>query len=197
MAQKPNPLPSPSPPRSGDAWRFRTAGDVPPGVTPAEVRTIANSVIEEAEILHASLKAGSVAQIVVAIIAIVGLLYLLKFVMATILLALLLAFILEPLVHQLTRISLPRSAAALIVVVLAAATAGGVGYFLFDRLGDFATELPKYSERIERALARIQEPVSKLESTTRALTPPPIGDKEPVPVEIRQSARLFSYVGGQ
>jgi hypothetical protein len=75
---------------------------------------IASSVIEEAEILHASLRAGSVAQIVVAMIAIVGFLYLLKFVMVTILLALLLAFILEPLAHQLTRISLPRPAAALI-----------------------------------------------------------------------------------
>ena len=41
------------------------------------------AVIEEAEILHASIRAGSVAQIVVAGIAVIGLLYLLKVVMAT------------------------------------------------------------------------------------------------------------------
>jgi len=51
---------------------------------------------EEAEVLHASIKAGSVAQIVVAVIAVVGLIYLLKLVMVTTLTALLLAFILEP-----------------------------------------------------------------------------------------------------
>src|SRR5438445_13469858 len=38
---------------------------------------------EEAEVLHASIKAGSVAQIVVAVIAVVGLIYLLKLVMVT------------------------------------------------------------------------------------------------------------------
>src|SRR5438445_10527769 len=38
---------------------------------------------EEAEVLHASIKAGSVAQIVVAMIAVVGLIYLLKLVMVT------------------------------------------------------------------------------------------------------------------
>jgi hypothetical protein len=112
--QDADPLPGPSSPRVGDAWPLTKTGVVPSGATPSKVGVIASSVIEEAEILHASLRAGSVAQIVVAIIAIVGFLYLLKFVMVTILLALLLAFILEPLAHQLTRISLPRPAAALI-----------------------------------------------------------------------------------
>src|SRR5271165_1637940 len=56
------------------------------------------AVIEEAEILHASIRAGSVAQIVVASIAVIGLLYLLKVVIVTTLVAMLLAFVLEPLV---------------------------------------------------------------------------------------------------
>src|SRR5439155_4217227 len=63
-----------------------------------------NAVIEEAEILHASIKAGTVAQIVVAVIAVIGLLYLLKLVMVTTLVAILLAFVLEPLVGRLPRI---------------------------------------------------------------------------------------------
>jgi hypothetical protein len=44
---------------------------------------------EEAEVLQASIKAGSVAQIVVAVIAVIGLIYLLKFVLITILVSVL------------------------------------------------------------------------------------------------------------
>ena len=99
-----------------------------PGRRKPEVKAIAGSaLIEEAEILHASLKAGSVAQIVVAIIAIVGLLYLLKFVMVTVLIAMLLAFVLEPLVHLLNSIAIPRAAGAFMVVVLAARAGGRRG----------------------------------------------------------------------
>jgi predicted PurR-regulated permease PerM len=155
---------------------------------------VANSVIEETEILHASLKAGSIAQIVVAIIAVLGLLYLLKFVMVTILLALLLAFVLEPFVHQLSRIFIPRAAGALIAVVLAVGLAGGISYLFVGRLGDFATELPKYSERIQRTLSHIQEPMRKLEKSTRPIAASATNSREPVPVEIQEEPTFSRIV---
>jgi hypothetical protein len=52
---------------------------------PSEGDAVA-AVVEEAELLHASVKIGSVAQIVVAFIAVIGLIYLLKLVLVTILL---------------------------------------------------------------------------------------------------------------
>jgi predicted PurR-regulated permease PerM len=158
-----------------------------PGHPKPEVKAIACSAfIEEAEILHASLRAGSVAQIVVAIIAIVGLVYLLKFVMVTVLIAMLLAFILEPLVHLLTSIAIPRAAGAFMAVVLAAGLAGGVGYFLCGRLGAFLAELPKDSDRIQRALEHIQAPMSKLERNARSMTTSSISGKQPIPVRIEE-----------
>src|SRR5204863_5757417 len=90
---------------------------------------VAYAVIEEAEILHASVKAGSVAQVVVAAIAVLGLIYLLKLVLVTTLSAMLLAFILEPLVCRLTRIGIPRAIAALCAVVLMVTLAVGLTYF--------------------------------------------------------------------
>ena len=86
-------------------------------------RAIVPASEEEAEVLHASIKAGSVAQIVVAVIAVVGLIYLLKLVMVTTLSAMLLAFILEPLVSGLNRLRVPRAAGALLAVVLTLALA--------------------------------------------------------------------------
>src|SRR2546430_10734736 len=100
---------------------------------------------EEAEVLHASIKAGSVAQIVVAVIAVVGLIYLLKLVMVTTLSAMLLAFILEPLVSGLNRLHIPRPAGALLAVLLTLGLAGAPGHFFFHPAGEFATALPKKS----------------------------------------------------
>src|SRR5580700_2730921 len=95
------------------------------------------AVIEEAEILHASIRAGSVAQIVVAGIAVIGLLYLLKVVMVTTLVAILLAFVLEPLVDWLARIRIPRPAGALIAVALMLFLAGNLTFFFYNRAVDF------------------------------------------------------------
>jgi len=62
------------------------------------------AIEEEQEVLHASVRSASVAQMVIAIIAVLGLFYLAKPVLVTICTSLLIAFILEPLVALLMRI---------------------------------------------------------------------------------------------
>ena len=55
--------------------------------------------------------------------------------------------VLEPIVQQLSRISVPRPAGAFIAIFLTAALAIGIGYALVGQLRHFASELPKYSAR--------------------------------------------------
>ena len=153
--------------------------------------SIASSVIEEAEVLHASLKAGSIAQIVVAIIAVVGLLYLLKFVMVTALVALLIAFILESLVDRLSRTGLPRAASSLLAMVFLGAFVCAMGYFFLNRAVDFAEALPNYSQRIQLSLRKVQEPLTKLDKSAHSMVAPSAVGPEPVPVEVQQ-APIFS-----
>src|SRR5947208_15546448 len=84
------------------------------GQSPDSVQTqteVAAAVIEEAEILHASVKAGSVAQVVVAAIAVLGIIYFLKLVLVTAFSVMLLAFILEPLFGRFNRLGIIRSIA--------------------------------------------------------------------------------------
>src|SRR3989440_2538800 len=128
---------------------------------------------EEAEVLHASIKAGSVAQIVVAVIAVVGLIYLLKLVMVTTLSAMLLAFILEPLVSGLNRLRVPRAAGALLAVVLTLALAGASSYFFYQRPVDFATEFPQNSREIRATLAKVRTETKKIEDSTRSVIAAP------------------------
>jgi len=146
---------------------------------------VAAAVIEEAEILHASVKAGSVAQVVVAAIAVLGLIYLLKLVLVTTLSAMLLAFILEPLVDWLTRIGIPRAIASLLAVVLMVTLAVGLTYFFYNRGVDFTTQLPKYSGKIRSVLGNLRAQTNKIEESTRNVIASKDG-KQPIPVQVRR-----------
>ena len=154
----------------------------------------AAAIEEEAEVLHASIKAGSVAQIVVAVIAVVGLIYLLKLVMVTTLAAMLLAFILEPLVSGLNKMRLPRPAGALFAVVLTLALAGALSYFFYQRATDFATELPKYSGKIRTTLAKVRTETKKIEDSTRSVIAAPKDGQKAVPVEVQEAPALTRVV---
>lgn len=161
----------------------------------AAITGMATSVIEEAEVLHGSLKAGSVAQIVIAIIATVALLYFLKFVLVTIFLALLLAFVLEPLVSQLRRIAIPRAIGAMAAIIIAAIVVGSLGCFLYSQVASFSSELPQYSARIRQSLEKIQAPIKRLENNTQSATSVAGNSQAVVPVQIQEpplSHFLFS-----
>ena len=149
---------------------------------------------EDAEILQASIKAGSVAQIVVAVIAVVGLIYLLKLVLVTTLSSVLLAFVLEPLVSRLARIRIPRAVGALLAVALMVGLAGGLTYFFYSRAVDFATQLPKYSGKIRSSLADLRAQTSKIEESTRSVIASPNGGKPPMAVEIREAPGLSNLI---
>jgi len=149
---------------------------------------------EEAEVLHASIKAGSVAQIVVAVIAVVGLIYLLKLVMVTTLSAMLLAFILEPLVSGLNRLRLPRPAGALVAVLMTLALAGALSYFFYQRAVDFATDFPKYSGKIRTTLAKVRTETKKIEDSTRSVMATPKEGQKAVPVEVQEAPALSRVV---
>jgi predicted PurR-regulated permease PerM len=154
----------------------------------------------EEEVLQASIRAGSVAQMVVASIAVIGLIYLLKLVMITTLFSILLAFILEPLVEALSRIRVPRAAGALIAVLLMVAIALTLGYFFYNRAVDFATELPKYSSKIRDTVSKLRNQATKIEETTRSVVHPELdGKKKPLAVEVQEPSgisRLLAQSSG-
>jgi len=160
----------------------------------SEADAAAAVVSEEVDVLHASIKAGTIAQIVIAIIAAIGLIYLLKLVLSTIFIAVLLAFLIDPLVKQFSRIRIPRSLAALIAVVSLITLALGLTYFFYSRAVDFATELPKYSGRIHSTVAGLREQASKIEQSTRSVIASPKAERKPVPVEIQETPGLSRVI---
>ena len=190
-------------PRSASKEWNGAAGQITSvALAPADARANAiekEEAKEEAELLHAYIKAGSVAQIVVAVIAVIGLIYLLKVVLLTTLTAMLLAFTMEPMVKQLRRIRVPRAVGALVAVLLMVALAVALSHFFYSRAVDFATELPKYSGKIRSEIASFRAQTSKIEESTRSVISSPRLGKQPVAVEVQESpglSRLISAGAG-
>jgi len=149
---------------------------------------------EEAEVLQASIKAGSVAQIVVAVIAVIALIYLLKLVLITTLVSVLLAFVLEPIVSGLARIRIPRAAGALFAVALLIALAGGLTSFFYGRAVDFARQLPRYSGKIQSAVADLRAQTRQIEEGTRSVIASPRTGKAPLAVEVQEAPGLSRVI---
>ncbi len=140
---------------------------------------------DEVETLHASIKAGTIAQIVVAVIATIGLIYLLKLVLVTALASMLIAYVLEPPVAGLARLRVPRSIGALVVVTAIVVLAAGACYFSYNRALDFTSELPQYSAALRDTVGTFRAKADKLAEQARAVVEPKTRQK-PIPVQIEQ-----------
>jgi predicted PurR-regulated permease PerM len=156
---------------------------------------VANGTAEEnVEIIKGSIQAGAVAQVVIATAAAIGLIYLLKPVFITVLVATLLAFCLEPVVLALERLRVPRPAGAAIALLLLLGLSGALIFFFYNRAIDFAEELPKFSEQIREDVEKFQAQAQKFEDSTRSVLPSQEGKKQPIPVQVQEPRGLAKLI---
>jgi predicted PurR-regulated permease PerM len=164
--------------------------DSPQPVIPAG----AEQAAEEVEVLQATIKIGTVAQIVTALIAVIGLLYLLKLVLVTILASILLAYVLEPAVALLVRWRFPRWLGAGVVVSFAVVLAFGLVYFSYNRAVDFGNELPQYTATLRRTVGSLRSDADKLANQARSVVDPPKDHDKPVSVRIDQPQGIVQMI---
>ncbi len=112
-----------------------------------------------------------VGQTIVAVAVVLTLCYVAKIVLVTLLVAVLTAFMLEPLVGFLEGRKLPRPVGALLAVFLLGALLYGGMYFGYNRASAFVQNLPQYSSRIRAAVVRFREQAQKLKQTTATVLP--------------------------
>ena len=94
---------------------------------------------------------STVAQRIIAVGVLFAFLYWASSIVMTLMLAVLLAYFLDPAVVCLERIHVPRALGALVVLLLAIAAVGAVGYLLVNRAQSFASAWPRYSAVLSRA----------------------------------------------
>ena len=139
-------------------------------------------------------------------VSVIAALYFGKDILLPITVAVLLSFVLSPLVGTLRRLRIPRVLAVVFSVGLALAIIGGVGALLGSQIVEVAGDLPLYQTTIEKkvdvlrtaTLGRIADVASRFRGSvgqTGQISPPPAPpageqaarpEQTPVPVEVRQ-----------
>jgi predicted PurR-regulated permease PerM len=117
--------------------------------------------------------------------------------------AVLLTFLLSPLVIRLMRIGLPKALAIIATVTFAFAVIGAIGWIVTTQVISLVSELPNYEENIQRKVATLKQPqmpgfVSRMagmvENLQREIEAPSAEkqaeqearpEEKPVPVEVR------------
>ena len=148
---------------------------------------------------------GGMAGAVVAAI-IIGALYVGREVFIPIALAILLSFVLAPLVRLLQRLHVPRAAAVLLVVLSAFAGIFAIGGLIASELSQLAGDLPRYEftmqekirslrgttaasgtlQRAGEVLQDLQQELNKPQPGAGPETRSPGQEGKPIPVEVRQ-----------
>jgi len=131
---------------------------------------VINGSTAEGEMLS-NIASGSIAQIVVAVAAVLALCYVAKLPLITLMIAILLTFVLAPLVDRLERWRVPRFLGSLLAVGLLLACLYGLAYFSYAKAIDFVDQLPKYSENIRHSTLGFRKQAEKIEATREAVIP--------------------------
>ena len=145
---------------------------------------------QEAEIpgdLLTHVATGSAAQVVIAVVIVLAVCYVAKLVMITIASALLLAFVLEPIVWHLQRWRVPRAAGSFIALTLLLGSVYGVCHFSYNKAITFLDDLPKYSYKIRETLLQFRQHTEQLQKTTETMLPESEQEREVVKVRAQST----------
>ena len=138
------------------------------------------------------IRRNSAANTVLALVAIGAALHYAQMVWVVTFVAVLLAFVLEPLVTLLQRVRLPRSVSALLALLAVAAVLYGISYVFYSRAVQFAHQLPKYS-------AEIRQVIDKFTEKERALTAPAqaaaSSNNQKQVIEVNQQPSVWNTIG--
>lgn len=119
-------------------------------------------------------------QRIIALGIVFAFLYFASNVVITLLLAVLLAYFLDPVVAFLERIYIPRALGALLVLLAVTAMVGGLGYLVTDRAEQFLADWPRYSATLRHVTTAFDRQISTMEKQFEAISPAPEKGRVPV-----------------
>ena len=148
--------------------------------------------------------------ILASLLIVLVLLYWTRMVLMPVAVAILLTFVLDPLVSVLQRPGLPRMPAVILVVVVTFSLLGGIGWVVTWQFSALANELPQHTENLKHKLAdlrdmghggvieKVQQTIEEVLSERRQAPPARSGGlsgtepERPVPVVVQGPSVLWS-----
>ena len=126
---------------------------------------------------------------------VIAILYLGRLFFITSLIALTIAFILEPFVALLMRIRFPRSLASFVVCSIALALLYVIGLGAYSQLSGLYDELPKYGQRIGDLVDGVQQKITAMEDQTYKVVVPARQRQEEERRKIQEQAQAAAKKG--
>jgi predicted PurR-regulated permease PerM len=142
-------------------------------------------------------------QRIIAAAIVFAFLYFAADVVVTLLLAVLIAYFLDPVVGILERIRIPRALGALFVLLGVTALVSGLGYLVVIRAEQFLADWPRYSGALRHVTTAFDRELTILEKGVEAISPAPEKGRtsprtvEPPPVRewlLRGAGSLYSVL---
>lgn len=132
---------------------------------------------------------------IVALGVVIAILYFGRAIFITSLVAVMFAFILEPMVTLLVRIRFPRALASFVVCASALAAIYLIGMGAYSQVAGLVTELPNYTQRVGDLVENVRDRVEALEQRTYQLVvPAPRKPAAPAPEPPRRKRRTAEAV---
>jgi predicted PurR-regulated permease PerM len=145
--------------------------------------------------VHEELRKATITQITLTLLAALAVCYVAKIVLVTIFAAVLVAFMLEPIVNGLQRIRAPRAVGSAIAVLLLLGLLYGLTYFFYQRAADFAHELPRVSGQLRKIVGKYQQSAETIRKSAQNVVPPTQDDKDAVPVKVQEAPGIRRILG--
>src|SRR5690348_290224 len=119
---------------------------------------------------------------VLAIAAAIALLYFGRIFFITVVIAVIIAFLLDPVVTAFIRLRLPRAVASFIVCSIALAALYLLGLGLYTQFSGFVEDLPNYSQRMNELVDRVATDVDQVSKRTyQVIVPKRFQETPPAP----------------
>ena len=118
-------------------------------------------------------------QRIIAVAIICAVLYVASDVVVTLLLAVLIAYFLDPVVGLFERIRVPRALGSLVVLLLVTSAFAGLGYLMVLRANQFLADWPRYSGPIRRVTTAFDRQITTLEKGIETISPAPEKGRAP------------------
>ena len=112
-------------------------------------------------------------QRIIAAAIVFAALYFASEVVVTLLLAVLIAYFLDPVVGLLERIHVPRALGALVVMLAVTSAFAGLGYVVALRADQFLDAWPTYSGILRHVTTAFDRQITTVEKGIEAIAPPP------------------------
>ena len=161
-------------------------------VNPHEPLTPAVGRLSERDDERRTLRIQAASLVILAVVAVLGLLYIAKLILVVVLTAILTSFVLAPVVDGLQALRVPRPLGAFLAVTALIVAIAAVSYLSYSRALDFISQVPEYKTRVRHVVDEIRQRAEQLEKTTETVLPPEPEDKNTVTV--RQRSGLGNFI---